>query len=102
MWSKVLNIATPTIWLDNSSFRLGGDSITVIQLVALAHESNLSLSVSVIFSHPTLEQMARDVIQDLGPSRSTGAFRSVKTSVFTSGKYSSSSCTPVSNTIGLD
>lgn len=66
MWGKILNMAPETIGLDDNFFRLGGDSISAIRLVALAHEEKLSLTVTDIFRWPTLEKMSKQGVQELG------------------------------------
>ncbi len=44
LWARVLNIKPESIGLDDSFFRLGGDSITAMQLSASARStSNLHL-----------------------------------------------------------
>ncbi|KAJ5675353.1 hypothetical protein N7462_008250 [Penicillium macrosclerotiorum] len=59
LWARVLNIDPATIGLDDSFFRLGGDSITAMKLVGLARQHRLTLSVAEIFRHPTIACSAR-------------------------------------------
>lgn len=46
------------IGLDDSFFRLGGDSIAAVQLMGMAREAELSLTVADVFQRPTLAQLA--------------------------------------------
>ncbi|KAM7189563.1 hypothetical protein V8F20_010102 [Naviculisporaceae sp. PSN 640] len=46
------------IGTNDSFFRLGGDSITAIQLVAAARVENITLSTELIFRHPKIVDMA--------------------------------------------
>ncbi|PYH86079.1 nonribosomal peptide synthase [Aspergillus uvarum CBS 121591] len=59
IWVQVLKISYETIGLDDSFFQLGGDSIAAMKLSAVARSAGLSLTVSKIFRHPTLEGMSR-------------------------------------------
>ncbi|KAH8902239.1 hypothetical protein BR93DRAFT_904372, partial [Coniochaeta sp. PMI_546] len=53
-WAAVLKIPTDSIGRDDSFLRLGGDSISAIQLVSVAREAGFSLSVQDVFSDPRL------------------------------------------------
>jgi amino acid adenylation domain-containing protein/non-ribosomal peptide synthase protein (TIGR01720 family) len=61
MWADVLNLPADRIRTDDSFFRLGGDSIDAVQLVAAAREKGLSLTVADVFNMPRLSQMAHVV-----------------------------------------
>jgi aryl carrier-like protein len=58
LWCSVLSMAPEAIGTNDSFFRLGGDSICAIKLVAAAREQGMSLSVPVIFKSPRLSEMA--------------------------------------------
>lgn len=59
LWASVLNIGADSIGLDDSFFRLGGNSITAIRLIGEARASGLSLTVADIFREPKLVDQAR-------------------------------------------
>ncbi|KAI0568723.1 EntF Non-ribosomal peptide synthetase module protein, partial [Pyrenophora tritici-repentis] len=54
LWAHVLDIEQGSIGLDDSFFRLGGDSITAMKLVAEARKQSVHLTVASIFQHPRL------------------------------------------------
>ncbi|PGH20058.1 hypothetical protein AJ80_03708 [Polytolypa hystricis UAMH7299] len=54
LWAQVLHTDLGSIGLDDSFFRLGGDSISAMKLVNLSRASNITMSVVDIFRHPTL------------------------------------------------
>ncbi|KAH7388999.1 hypothetical protein BKA64DRAFT_711107 [Cadophora sp. MPI-SDFR-AT-0126] len=59
VWSQILHPGDQAIiGLDDSFFRLGGDSIGAMNLTTLARENGISLTVAKIFQHPRLEDMA--------------------------------------------
>ncbi|KAH8727296.1 condensation domain-containing protein, partial [Phaeosphaeriaceae sp. PMI808] len=58
LWARVLGIEADSIGLDDSFFRLGGDSIAAMKLVGEARRTGLQLSVADIFRHPTLAALA--------------------------------------------
>ncbi|OLT24607.1 hypothetical protein BJF83_06375 [Nocardiopsis sp. CNR-923] len=57
LWERVL--ATPPGGLDDDFFLLGGDSILSIELVAVARQAGLGLTVEDVFQNPTLASMAQ-------------------------------------------
>jgi amino acid adenylation domain-containing protein len=61
LWSGVLGVAESSIGADDSFFRLGGDSITAMQLVAATQKIGMSLTVAAIFRQPQLSAMAQSV-----------------------------------------
>ncbi|KGO62069.1 protein of unknown function DUF4009 [Penicillium expansum] len=61
LWTRVLKLPPNRIGVDDSFLRIGGDSITAVQLVAAAREDGLSLTVADIFSTPRLSDMAHIV-----------------------------------------
>ncbi|KAH7111096.1 hypothetical protein B0J11DRAFT_598956 [Dendryphion nanum] len=58
LWAKVLHVEVETIGLDDSFFRLGGDSIAAMKLVAEARRNGMELSVANIFQNSTLKALA--------------------------------------------
>ena len=58
IWGQVLNINPTTIELDDSFFRLGGDSIAAMKLVSEAQKIGVKLAMTNIFRHPRLEHVA--------------------------------------------
>lgn len=59
LWRQVLKTSVDeTIAAEDDFFRLGGDSITAMRLVATARDVGLVLTVNNIFKHPTLAGMA--------------------------------------------
>ena len=58
IWALVLAVEATEIGLDDSFFRLGGDSIAAIRVVAEARKIGLALAVTDIFRHPTLHDLA--------------------------------------------
>nr|ARJ54907.1 nonribosomal peptide synthetase 1 [Curvularia lunata] len=58
LWAQVLGIEASRIGLDDSFFRLGGDSITAMKLVAMAREKEIGLTVANIFQYPKLADLA--------------------------------------------
>jgi non-ribosomal peptide synthetase component F/aryl carrier-like protein len=59
LWAEVLEKQVSTIGCEDNFFRLGGDSIIAIRLVALAEARGISLDVAGIFRNPALSDMAR-------------------------------------------
>ncbi|MCJ1392592.1 hypothetical protein MMC18_005462 [Xylographa bjoerkii] len=58
IWSEVLPIKVRSIGADDSFFRLGGDSVTVMKLATAARNAGISISVADIFRYPQLSKMA--------------------------------------------
>ncbi|PVH90313.1 acetyl-CoA synthetase-like protein, partial [Periconia macrospinosa] len=58
LWARVLNIKAETIGMDDSFFRLGGDSIAAMKLVGEARRAEVQLSVAGIFRNPKLVDLA--------------------------------------------
>ncbi|EHK50755.1 non-ribosomal peptide synthetase [Trichoderma atroviride IMI 206040] len=59
LWSTVLGIDASSISADDSFLRIGGDSIQAMRLVAAAREQDLALTVTDIFEHPELSDLAQ-------------------------------------------
>jgi amino acid adenylation domain-containing protein/non-ribosomal peptide synthase protein (TIGR01720 family) len=58
LWAQVLNLDPDSISLDDNFFRLGGDSIAAMKLVASARHSGITLSVSDVFRQRTIAKLA--------------------------------------------
>ncbi|CAA9959672.1 hypothetical protein PTMSG1_03087 [Pyrenophora teres f. maculata] len=58
LWARVLGIEPDNIGLDDSFFRLGGDSITAMKLVGDARKAGVQLSVADVFRYPKLAVLA--------------------------------------------
>ncbi|KAJ3498686.1 hypothetical protein NLG97_g931 [Lecanicillium saksenae] len=58
LWAEVLNITPESIGIYDSFFRLGGDSISAMQLVGLARQAAMPLTVGDVFRHPILCELA--------------------------------------------
>jgi amino acid adenylation domain-containing protein len=58
MWKQILSFATPNLNSDAHFFRMGGDSLSSMRLVALANKEDYNLTMEKIFRHPTLSDMA--------------------------------------------
>ncbi|CAF9933277.1 MAG: hypothetical protein ALECFALPRED_005545 [Alectoria fallacina] len=61
IWAEAFRIAPSRISLDDHFFRLGGDSVTAIRLVAIARRAGFFLTVHMLFDHPTISQLAAAV-----------------------------------------
>ncbi|CEJ91933.1 hypothetical protein VHEMI07615 [[Torrubiella] hemipterigena] len=59
MWAQALRIDETSISVDDGFFRVGGDSIGAMKLVALARKKGITcLTVKDVFLHPVLQDMA--------------------------------------------
>ncbi|RMI95823.1 hypothetical protein CDV36_016380, partial [Fusarium kuroshium] len=58
VWGKILSIDSGTISRDDNFFRLGGDSVGAMKLVAAARMEDVVLTVMNIFKSPVLSDMA--------------------------------------------
>ncbi|KAJ5827283.1 AMP-dependent synthetase/ligase [Penicillium robsamsonii] len=63
VWSQVLDIPCEDILLDDSFFDLGGDSIRAMKLVSEARMDGLHLTVTTIFNHRSLFDMAEHTVE---------------------------------------
>ncbi|KAK3387990.1 hypothetical protein B0H63DRAFT_431974 [Podospora didyma] len=63
MWKALLGADTE-IGVDDSFFRLGGDSVLAMRLVSLCRAAGLGLTVQGIFQHPSLGGLASTVQED--------------------------------------
>ncbi|KAK1912702.1 hypothetical protein P3342_004638 [Pyrenophora teres f. teres] len=75
LWAQVLRIEPDSIGLDDSFFRLGGDSIAAMKLVGEARRMGLQLSVADVFQHPKLAALAgQDTKQCSNTAEEVSAF----------------------------
>jgi amino acid adenylation domain-containing protein len=65
-WAQVLKLDPNTIGADDSFLRLGGDSISAMNLVGQARSAGLSLTIADVLKHPTLSNMARATLSAQG------------------------------------
>ncbi|EGY22526.1 surfactin synthetase subunit 3 [Verticillium dahliae VdLs.17] len=72
LWSRVLRLTEEDIGLNDSFFRLGGDSISAMKLVSEARADNLRLTVAQVFKNRTLFDMA-SVLEDSEPTQNKEA-----------------------------
>ena len=56
IWAQVLGLQRVSI--HDNFFKLGGDSIISIQIIARANEAGLKLTLQQIFKHPTIAELA--------------------------------------------
>ncbi|EAL86624.1 nonribosomal peptide synthase SidD [Aspergillus fumigatus Af293] len=74
-WSQTLKLQACSIRLQDNFFALGGDSLTAMKLVSVCRSQGLDLSVTSMFSNPTLSAMASVVrICDVDVQRTVPAF----------------------------
>ncbi|KAL8974053.1 MAG: hypothetical protein Q9197_001709 [Variospora fuerteventurae] len=63
--AQVLGLERSVTNLNDSFFRLGGDSIKAMKLVAMARTAGKKLTVADVFRHPTLADLATDLLGNL-------------------------------------
>ena len=61
LWSSILRVESSSISADSHFFRMGGESIAAMRLVAAARQQHLSLTVADVFLKPRLCQLAQVV-----------------------------------------
>ena len=71
LWGSVLGLPENSIGVDDNFFRIGGDSITAMRLVAAARTKMTVLTVADIFRHPRLCEMASVVVEEFDRSKSS-------------------------------
>lgn len=59
LWAEVLRVPVESISSQDIFFKMGGDSVTAMQLVAAARELDITLTVSDIFQTPKLSDLAQ-------------------------------------------
>lgn len=68
VWAKILDIEPENIGRDDSFFRLGGDSIGAMKLVAAARMEDVVLTAKNVFENPILSEMATSCKRSSGAS----------------------------------
>jgi amino acid adenylation domain-containing protein len=58
LWARVLKLSVTDIGADDGFFRLGGNSIDVMMLVTMARKVGIDFSVTSVFQHPKLCDLA--------------------------------------------
>jgi amino acid adenylation domain-containing protein len=61
LWSSILRIESSSISAESNFFRIGGDSIAAMRLVAAARQQHISLTVADVLLKPSLCQLAQVV-----------------------------------------
>lgn len=64
LFAKVLALNPEQVSAEDHFFRLRGDSISAMNLIAEARRSNLYITVADVFNHPTLSDLAKVVRKD--------------------------------------
>lgn len=59
IWARLLNVDEDTIYLGDSFFARGGDSITAMKLVSEARQQGMHITVALVFANRTLYDMAK-------------------------------------------
>jgi amino acid adenylation domain-containing protein len=67
LWGQILDIPSQEIILDDNFFDLGGDSIRAMKLVSEARADGLQLTVTTIFDHRLLVDMAEHAVEAKAP-----------------------------------
>ncbi|GAB1312644.1 hypothetical protein MFIFM68171_02854 [Madurella fahalii] len=73
IWSRLLKIDEDKIYLGDSFFTRGGDSITAMKLVSEARQQGMQLTVAQVFANRTLFEMANVMQPAPAPSAERGA-----------------------------
>ena len=63
VWARALHIDPATIGVNDSFFNLGGDSVSAMKMVALAHRLGHELTVADVFRHPKLGVLASKAVK---------------------------------------
>lgn len=63
LWSAVLGVSSSLISAEDNFLRIGGDSITAMRLVAAARKQRIFLTVTQVFQHPVLSDLAKVVTE---------------------------------------
>ena len=58
IWAGILRLPKDSIGQDDNFLQIGGDSITAIQVVSMARDVGVDLSVKAVFGNPVLRYMA--------------------------------------------
>lgn len=60
IWAEVLRVSPHLIGADTNFFHLGGDSVSAMRLVSVAHSKGRVLTVADIFKFPKLSNLSRN------------------------------------------
>ncbi|KAL4935193.1 hypothetical protein BDV06DRAFT_229051 [Aspergillus oleicola] len=71
LWSTTLGLPSQPIKYRGSFFKLGGDSITAMQMVRAARDEGLKLSVAQVFQNPVFEDMLAQIKDETKPMASS-------------------------------
>lgn len=63
LWAVVLHIPADTIGRDDSFLKMGGDSVVAIQLISIAREAGIDMTVRDIFDDPRLSAVASKAVE---------------------------------------
>lgn len=74
IWARILNIAPDAIGIHDSFFRLGGDSITCMQVVAQCSRAGIPITVRDIFKQRTIGNLVAGAVAIKCPEPSTTEF----------------------------
>lgn len=72
VWSSVLGIEQEAISIEDNFFELGGDSILSIQIVGKALQKDIEITVSQMFQHQTIAELAAGVVEGKESKREEG------------------------------
>jgi amino acid adenylation domain-containing protein len=61
IWANVLGIEKGKIGVNHDFFKLGGDSLKAIKLVAAASRENIHFNFTELFLHPTIRELAKNL-----------------------------------------
>lgn len=61
LWSSALDLPPNIVKLQESFFKLGGDSITAMKMASAAREQGLTLTVADVFNNPVFEDMLASI-----------------------------------------
>ncbi|KAI9898796.1 hypothetical protein N3K66_007156 [Trichothecium roseum] len=65
IWAQVLNLDKDSIGVDDSFFRLGGDSITAMQISSAARAAGLNVTTADIMNKKTIGRLGRSAIKPI-------------------------------------
>lgn len=70
LWANVLDLSAHSISADDSFFRIGGDSIQAMRLVAAAQHAGFAFTVADVFKHQILGDLAKHMRSNSGSASS--------------------------------
>ncbi|XP_044723972.1 AMP-binding enzyme domain-containing protein [Hirsutella rhossiliensis] len=81
LWAQVLKVNPKHLGLDTQFTRVGGDSLTAINLASLCREVGFKLEVADILRMPQLEHMANHVERNQQRAKVDGQYINIQTTV---------------------